>query len=338
VALASLALVIGQIPAFAGFSVSTAPQSMTVSSGTLSPPSGLSATTACATAITFRSATSAALLSVTSITINTPSGVTTNDVLIAQIGYHRDATQASITAPSGWTLARADSWTGQMWTQSIYYHVVTGTEPAGYTWTVSVADQLAGTIVAYSGVDTANPINANAGQNNNQGTSISAPSVTPTSNNSVLLWFYGIKSVGTITPAAGQTTRASASTATGNPTSNNADIIVAEESQTTAAATGTRTATLSGNSQYSTGSVVALTRDTGSRAGLTWTATPTASAAGYTLTRTGPTGTSVYTISPASTTSVVNGGLTSGASYTYSLNAFVGGWTSSAVTTTVTAC
>jgi hypothetical protein len=241
-----------------------------------------------------------------------------------------------VTPPSGWTLVRGDSWTGNLWSQSIYYHVVTGPEPASYTWTVSTNDSLAGTIVAYSGVDTDNPINVNGGQTNAQGTSIGAPSVTPTANNSMLLWFYGARLDQTITPPAGQTTRASA-VSNRSPGNANADVLVAEESQTTAAATGTRTATL-GGSGYNTGAVVALTQASGSQASLTWTATPTASAAGYLLTRTGPTKTFTYTISGASTTSAVNRWLTSGSGYTYSLTAFVGGWTSSAVTTSITAC
>jgi hypothetical protein len=337
VAGAALVLLVGQLPASASFSNSAAAQSMTVSTGSISPPSGLSATPTCVAppTITFRSASSNTG-NVTSLAVNTPAGVQTDDVLIAAAGYRRDLTAASVTPPSGWTLVRGDSYVGQLWSQSIYYHVVTGTEPANYTWNVSTQDKLAIVIVAYSGVDSENPINANNGQNNANSTTITAPTVTPTKNNSTLLWIFGVRAAATITGQAGLTPRVSANTNL-TPATSNASVLVAEETQTTAAATGTRTATAD-NGGPNTGAVVALTQASGSQAGLSWTATPTTSASGYLLTRTGPTKTFTYTISGASTTSAVNRWLTSGSSYTYSLQAYVGGWTSSAITTTITAC
>src|SRR6185437_10544753 len=58
-------------------------------------------------------------------------------------------------------------------------HVVTGaSEQASYTWTFSAGNDAAGGMVAYSGVNTASPIDVNGGQGNAASTSVTAPSVT----------------------------------------------------------------------------------------------------------------------------------------------------------------
>jgi hypothetical protein len=64
---------------------------------------------------TFRAASSAATTPITTLALGKPSGVTTNDVLLAAISV--DGTP-SITPPSGWTLVRSDA-NGSVMTQAV---------------------------------------------------------------------------------------------------------------------------------------------------------------------------------------------------------------------------
>ena len=110
------------------------------------------------------------------MTIAVPSGAAVNDVMVAQMTV-RGGSSTALSAPTGWTQIRRDSDnTGQI-TEGLYYHVVTGAEPAGYTWTFTAGNDAAGGIAAYSGVSTTNPIDASGGQANASSTSVTAPSI-----------------------------------------------------------------------------------------------------------------------------------------------------------------
>jgi len=117
------------------------------------------------------------------VTIPVPAGVLANDVMIAQVTV-RGGTGTTLTAPAGWSLVRRDNKARQI-AEGIYVHVVTAaSEPSSYTWNFTAGNDAAGGIAAYTGVNTAAPIDVRGGQGNAASTSITAPSVTiPASHN-----------------------------------------------------------------------------------------------------------------------------------------------------------
>jgi len=97
--------------------------------------------------------------------------------MIAQVTV-RGGTGTTLTAPAGWSLVRRDN-RGTQIAEGIYVHVVTGvSEPANYTWKFSAGNDAAGGMAAYTGVNTASPIDVSGGQGNASSTSVTAPSVT----------------------------------------------------------------------------------------------------------------------------------------------------------------
>ena len=127
------------------------------------------------------------------MTIAVPSGAAVNDVMVAQLTV-RGGSSTAIGVPAGWTQIRRDSDTTNQITQGIYDHVVTGTEPAGYTWTFTAGNDAAGGIADYIGVNTSTPIDASGGQANASSANVTAPSINiPAGHNSDrLLAFFAI--------------------------------------------------------------------------------------------------------------------------------------------------
>ncbi len=136
---------------------------------------------------------------VTSIVATRPAGVVAGDVLLASIDTRGSSV---VTAPAGWTLVRMDLNASSL-RKSTYVRVATGSEPATYTWTFSGSRLAAAVIHAYSGVDTTTPVDAVGGQVNASGTAVTAPSITTTVANTMLVGFFAKQSSGTWTPPAG---------------------------------------------------------------------------------------------------------------------------------------
>jgi hypothetical protein len=141
-------------------------------------------------AITFRAASSGTNVLSPTITLNSPMGVAQNDVLVAQVTGRY--TQPPAT-PAGWQHVRTESagaGAGAV-TQSVFVKVASASEPASYTWTWATNVRGSGGILAYSGVDTASPINASSGTAGS-GSLVTAPSVTTTADNAMLVGFFGM--------------------------------------------------------------------------------------------------------------------------------------------------
>jgi hypothetical protein len=101
-----------------------------------------------------------------------------NDVMIAQVTV-RGGAGTTLTAPAGWSLIRRDSDTTLQISEAIYLRVVTAaSEPASYTWNFTAGNDAAGGIAAYTGVNTATPIDVTGGHGNAASTSVTAPSIT----------------------------------------------------------------------------------------------------------------------------------------------------------------
>lgn len=113
-------------------------------------------------AIAYRNATTAvdddATLNSKTLTINVPSGVVEDDVMLAFVASE---TTGGITMPENgsWTTITADSWLGGDDTSYVIQYKVAGpSEPASYDWGAVTATELHGGIVAFSGVDTTTPL------------------------------------------------------------------------------------------------------------------------------------------------------------------------------------
>jgi hypothetical protein len=215
--------------------------------------SALSAPATAATPSTptaFRAASFASTPSASfSLTLPAPAGVTAGDVMLASVDVRA---LPAITPPPGWTLIRSDTNNTTM-TMATYHRVVEAGEPASYTWRFSLKKAAAGGIVAYSGVDTAAPIDASDGSVNTSSATIKAPSITTTVADTRLVGFFGAANGTTITPPLTMTERGDvASTVGTDVTLEGADGV-----QSAPGPTGPRKAT-SARSARSIGHLVAL--------------------------------------------------------------------------------
>jgi hypothetical protein len=175
----------------------------------------------------------------TTLVINKPTGVVSEDVMVAVIGASQ-LTVANLTSgPSGWTQALALDIAGVAPSTFVYYLVAGGSEPSTYTWTfgITVGSSLRGAIARYSGVDNTTPQDVAAGTATaSSKTSITAPAITTVTNGAEVLSGGGVTSTSTLTAPAGLTQWL-------GPTGANAG--GADKSQATAGTTGTFIWTLS---------------------------------------------------------------------------------------------
>ena len=184
----------------------------------------------------------------TSLTINAPAGVLANDVMVAHLVVRGSTTV--ITPPAGWTLIRRDN-TGSSIGVALYDKIATAAEPTSYTWTFNSAQQASGGIVAYSGVNTATPVDASSGLYNSGTLTTTAPSVTTTSANDRLLYFAGVTINTTVTPPSGMTQQWITTTA-------DTASEMADQALSSVGATGSRVGTLGVSGHSSIGQLVAL--------------------------------------------------------------------------------
>ncbi len=151
---------------------------------------GLSNTTQAA--ITYVASSSSAPNSTSStFALSAPTGIQVGDILIAEIAAI-GGTSVTLTAPAGWTLiVRTNSTTAFL--QAVYYKIAVAADlGATYTWTLSSSQKSTGGMVAYRGVNSYEPINAFSGQANASSTSVTAPSVTTTASNAMVVGFFGL--------------------------------------------------------------------------------------------------------------------------------------------------
>ena len=184
-----------------------------------------------------------------SLTIPRPAGVSAGDVLVAAVslGGH-----PAVTAPSGWTLV-LDHENGHGYSQIVYVRVASGSEPASFRWRFSRSTTAAGSITVYAGVNAAQPIDVAGGRTNSSSQSITAPSVTTTIPEALLVGFFGIDSNAAIWPPSGMVEQAEVR-ATGH---DKVTLESADEFILTAGATGKRVAT-SNKRADNIGQVIAL--------------------------------------------------------------------------------
>lgn len=209
-------------------------------------------------AIAFRSAASRDQNgSAGSITINVPTGTLKGDVMIAVIAV-RPYT-VTITAPGGFTLVdRQDNPNGNTNVLAVYRRVASSSEPASYTWSFSSNTGNAGGILSFSGVDNPNPIDASGGVlTTSSSTSINAPSVTTTVADTMIVTGHEYASSRRWTPPSGMAEAFDVASLAVNNAGGIATV-GSYKAQAAIGATGTLTATTSGDADTGAGITVAL--------------------------------------------------------------------------------
>ena len=203
------------------------------------------------------------------LTIAVPAGTTTGDVMVASIvvrpcsNTNGGACTVTLTAPAGWIqVGTTINQTGGGGTGgfgnrlAIYQRVVTGVEPANYTWTFGGTPAHAGAVGAistYSGVDTASPIVVQGGQATANAYTHATPDIdTGAVTDTMLVATHAANSGATWTPPGGMTEAADGSSLT--PTNDlGLSMEVSYALRAVAGLTGTRTATHSNPPASDTG-------------------------------------------------------------------------------------
>jgi MSHA biogenesis protein MshQ len=191
------------------------------------------------------------------LTITTPTGTMAGDLLLAAIAVRPQT--VVVTPPTGWTLVRRiDNATGAANSLLVYRRVATAGEPANHGWAFSASTGSAGGICAFVHVDTGNAIDVEDAQNTPSSVSHTAPSVTSTIGNTMLVTAHAFSSSATWTSPASMAeafdVTSEAIGATG--ISMSAHYVL----RPTAGATGTRTATASNDADTGNAASIVLRR------------------------------------------------------------------------------
>jgi hypothetical protein len=134
-----------------------------------------------------------------SITLWTPPGVVTGDVLVGAVAVTSSPT---ITAPPGWTLVRTEAITNTI-SLSTYWRVAGSTEPASYAWTLGSARAGSGSITAYAGANAVAPIFGWTSSTSCSSSTILGPSIAGTPPGSIAVGLFAIAAKATITAPTG---------------------------------------------------------------------------------------------------------------------------------------
>jgi hypothetical protein len=169
-----------------------------------------------------------------SIALARPAGTVAGNVLVATVATNADAT--IVPSNPGWTVVRDDVITGAV-RQAVYVRVVGSSDPTSYQWTTPEgARRITAGINAYAGVDTIRPVDAAGAMLNAASTAVSAPSVTTTVANTMLVQLASVNAEGTLTAPAGMTEAWEA--ASPNTTAGNTRDVLSSASHAAQAATG----------------------------------------------------------------------------------------------------
>ncbi|MGH3060334.1 MAG: Ig-like domain-containing protein, partial [Gaiellaceae bacterium] len=155
-------------------------------------------------AVTYRGAQTGTTTSGLSLVLNVPAGVQQNDLLVAfyAIGGNR-----TIVTPAGWTAIGGGN-NGTQVETAAFYRIAGGSEPSSYTFTWTGGNEpAAGGMVAYYGVKGTDPLDLfGAVQTANSGT-VTAPSITTTAADDLVLAFFGSATNSTYSLATGMNER-----------------------------------------------------------------------------------------------------------------------------------
>jgi len=339
----ALALVLVGVPftfpaAGAVFTAATSDVANAVTAGSLAPPSGFAAAQSCSFSTISYVGHSQAGSNNSSLTLSVPAATQVGDVLVAQVTNRYD-TGYTITpqAGQGWTLIdrQMSGNGGNIVSSAMYWKVATAAGAGTSTFTLSSPTiDMAGGLVVFRGVSTTTPINASAFT---LGSSVhaTAPSVTTTVAKTVVVHTSVKRQEMLLQPTGDAPLWRIMSTGGGTVTQGvsagyNSFVGPGATPVTTISSAG------SGTAEWVTFTVALRPAATAS-ADLTWTASPSSTATGYSLERVvGGTVQSTTQITPVSTTATTVASLVNGTAYTFRLKTYLGTWTSTQVSASVT--
>jgi hypothetical protein len=172
-------------------------------------------------------------------TVAKPSGTASGNLLVAGLMLEKGSSE-TVTPPAGWTLIRRTN-NGTNAGMATYYRLAGGSEPANYTFNIALGSKWSIGISRVTGANPNNPIDVSGGLTGASSTSVTAPSVTTSVANTLVLAFYTNKKNATYTAAGTTTERYDVPNDPGGLPSN----MLATFVRATAGATGNRTATAS---------------------------------------------------------------------------------------------
>ena len=140
-------------------------------------------------------------------------------------------------------------------TQAIFVRAASAGEPGAYVFSTGAATGAVGSIVAYTGVDSAQPVDASAGQIRRNSALIIGPSVTTTVAGALVVGVFTQSGRSAITVPTGMTARGDATTGAAAPS---ARMLVTDELRAAAGATGERRADVAQKYICGVGQLVAL--------------------------------------------------------------------------------
>ena len=148
----------------------------------------------------------------TQLTLPVPGAGQPGDVILASLDLRGNPT---VTTPTGWTLIRSDV-AGTTMRKVTYRRIVAAGDPANVTWTFSRSTPATGVMLRYDGVSATAPIgNHDAIVVTNATQTLTAPAVTTTSPNSVVVALFGVARNTAISPDPRTTERAESGTTAG---------------------------------------------------------------------------------------------------------------------------
>lgn len=142
-------------------------------------------------AVAFRSVGVSPGANGTTCVVVKPAGLTVGDLMIAHIVF---ASSGVITDPGAWTDIRQDSIGGGTQIRAaLFWKIATSGDVSASDFTFTGTFQgNRGAITAWTGHHGSSPINANNGQTNSGTTTITAPAITPSVADCVVLLFGGV--------------------------------------------------------------------------------------------------------------------------------------------------
>ena len=143
---------------------------------------------------------------------------------------------AAVATPAGWTPVTTGSTAGV--TLATFTHTAAAGDPVSWVFNLSQSVKAAGSISAYTGVDTTSPIDTSVTGVNVSGTNQVAPSVTTTGVNRLGVTITAATAATSMTPPAGSTERADQAGGAGVPT---ATVETSDFPQAAVGATGVKT-------------------------------------------------------------------------------------------------
>ena len=192
------------------------------------------------------------------LSIAVPAMTLQGDVLIAALDVRRDAS-LTITPPAGWTLIRRESYSSSYpMSQALYWKMAGFVEPPMYTWGFSSGTGASGGILDTRGIDSAHPVDVSSGAVAMNTKSNTAPSVTTTAPNDLVVGLFGNTGSKAVMPPADFMEYFDVHSSSGARSTTEASGFV----QTTAGAVGERVAKTAGSSSTTIGQLVALRSST----------------------------------------------------------------------------